>query len=196
VFDRRGNPTPPEVCIDFIFDTFERASGHWYEPRGRRPGRTEGFLDFGAFPGLWRRHIPSILELAAQGGPPLVRYDLPKADQVPLRSFGAMADALARNGGAFLEGDILVIHGVREEDGEEHYHAVLVLEADPLSGLPMVVADNAGRPRIRPLVTAMRSAPRRAVKHRLRLDTEWLLAALEREREIDVERVVDGGARP
>jgi hypothetical protein len=73
---------------------------------------------------------------------------------------------------------------------------VLVLEADPLTGLPMVVADNAGRPRIRSLVTAMRSAPRRAVKHRLRLDTEWLLRALEREREIDADRVVDGGARP
>jgi len=179
VFDRRGNPTPPEVCIDFIFDTWERASGNWFERRGRRPGRTRGFLDFGAFPGLWRRHIPSILELAAQGGPPLTRYDLPKRDAVPLRSFGAMSEALARNADAFREGDILVIHGLREEDNEEHYHAVLVLEADPLTGLPMVVADNAGRPRIRSLVAAMRSAPRRAVKHRLRLDTEWLLGVLD-----------------
>jgi len=196
VFDRRGNPVPPEVCIDFIFDTWERASGNWYEPRGRRPGRTVGFLDFGAFPGLWRRHIPSILEFAARGGPPLERYDLPRHDAVPLRTFGAMADALARNADAFSEGDILVIHGLREEDGEEHYHAVLVLDADPLTGLPMVVADNAGRPRIRSLVSAMRSAPRRAVKHRLRLDTGWLLAAIEGSNENDAGRVVDGGARP
>jgi hypothetical protein len=196
VFDRRGNPTPPEVCIDFIFDTWERASGNWFEQRGHRAGRTRGFLDFGVFPGLWRRHIPSILELAAQGGPPLVRYDLPTRDAVPLRSFGAMAEALARNADAFLEGDILVIHGLREEDQEEHYHAVLVLDADPLTGLPMVIADNAGRPRIRSLAAAMRSAPRRAVKHRLRLDTEWLLGALGGSDEIDAGRVVDGGARP
>jgi hypothetical protein len=196
VFDRRGSPTPPEVCIDFIFDTWERASGNWFARRGSRPGRTRGFLDFGAFPGLWRRHIPSILELAAHGGPPLVRYDLPKSDIVPLRSFGAMAEALARNAGAFQEGDVLVIHGIRQEDNEEHYHAVLVLEADPLTGLPMVVADNAGRPRIRPLVTAMRTAPRRSVKHRLRLDTGWLLRALEGSGEIDADPVVDGGARP
>lgn len=196
VFDRRGNPIPPEVCIDFVFDVWERASGTWFEPRGRRPRRTAGALDFAVFPGLWRRHIPSILEFAARGGPPLLRHDLPPRDVAPLRSFGAMADALARNGGAFQEGDVLVIHGLREEDGEEHYHAVLVLDADPLTGLPMVVADNAGRPRIRPLVSAMRSAPRRAVKHRLRLDPDWLLAALEGHAENDAGRVVDGGARP
>jgi hypothetical protein len=196
VFDRRGNPIPPEVCIDFAFDTWERASGNWFERRGRRPGRTAGFLDFAVFPGLWRRHIPSLLEYAEKNPLPLDRYDLPPRDAVPLKSFAAMAEALARNAAAFAEGDVLVIHGLREEDGEEHYHAVLVLDADPLSGLPMTIADNAGRPRNRSLFTAMRNAPRRAVKHRLRLDTAWLLGVLAGASEIDARRVVDGGARP
>ena len=38
VFDREGNPTPPEVCVDFIFDVWERSFGTWYRKRrGLRP---------------------------------------------------------------------------------------------------------------------------------------------------------------
>ena len=34
VFDAQGRPRPPQVCIDFLYDTFERASGTWWQPRG------------------------------------------------------------------------------------------------------------------------------------------------------------------
>src|SRR5690606_11641206 len=33
VFDARGRPRVPQVCIDFIRDTYERASGSWYQRR-------------------------------------------------------------------------------------------------------------------------------------------------------------------
>lgn len=174
VFDRKGRAAPPEVCIDFFFDVWERASGNWFRPRGSRPGRTAGPLDFSRLVGLVRRHIPSVLEWAARPGSPLLRYDIPAADQRPLRDREGLARALARHAGQIREGDALVIHGLREEDEEEHYHAVLVLATDPLTGMPMVVADNAGHPRIRSLASAMASAPRRSVKHRIRLDPGWL----------------------
>jgi hypothetical protein len=180
VFDRRGRAAPPEVCIDFFFDVWERASGNWFRPRGSRPGRTAGYLDFSHLEGLVRRHIPSVLEYAERPGSPLLRYDIPALDQRPLRDREGLARALARHAGQIREGDALIIHGLREEDEEEHYHAVLVLAADPLTGLPMVVADNAGRPRIRSLVSAMASAPRRAVEHRIRLLTEWVEEQEER----------------
>lgn len=174
VFDYRGNPTPPQVCIDFVFDTLERASGTWFRRRGQRPGRDVGFLDFEEMEGLLRRQTPSVLEFAEQPESPFERYDIPSSERVPFRRRAEFADALARYSHQIREGDVLIIHGLREEDLERHYHSVLVLRTDPLTGIPMVVADNAGRPRIRPLASAMRSAPRRSIKHRVRLDFDWL----------------------
>jgi hypothetical protein len=58
---------------------------------------------------------------------------------------------------------------------KEHFHTLLVLETYPLTGIPKVVADNAGKPHIRTLASAMRSAPRRMLKYRLRLNWEWLI---------------------
>ena len=50
------------------------------------------------------------------------------------------------------------------------------------AGIPVTVADNAGRPRIRSLASAMRSAPRRTIKHRIRADFErasvWSVVAI------------------
>lgn len=200
VFDYRGNPTPPQVCIDFVFDTVERAAGTWYRKRGRRPGREAGFLDFSEMEGLLKRQTPSVLEYASLPDTPLERYDIPSSERIPFRRRGEFATALARHADQIREGDILIIHGLREEDLERHYHSVLVLRTDPMTGMPMVVADNAGRPRIRPLASAMRTAPRRSVKHRVRINFDWLdqrwrefeqLGAAEQARRVD-----DAGAGP
>jgi hypothetical protein len=174
VYDYRGNPTPPQVCIDFVFDTVERASGTWYRKRGRRPGKEAGFLDFSQMEGLLKRQTPSVLEFASLPESPLERYDIPSSERVPFRRRSEFAAALSRHAEQIREGDILVIHGLREEDLERHYHSVLVLRTDPMTGMPMVVADNSGKPRIRPLASAMRSAPRRSVKHRVRINFDWL----------------------
>jgi hypothetical protein len=147
VFDRLGNPAPPQVCIDFIFDTWERSSGNWFRKRGKTPGRTPGYLDF-SFMKLNRRHTPSVLEISSVPGGILERYDFPGRDRVPFRRRRGFASALVRNSHALREGDLLVIHGLREEDMENHYHTVIVLSTDPLTGIPTVVAGNAGRPRI------------------------------------------------
>ena len=32
IYDRRGRPVPPQVCVDFIIDTWERSSGSWWAP--------------------------------------------------------------------------------------------------------------------------------------------------------------------
>lgn len=183
VYDRRGNPTPPQVCIDFIFDTWERSSGNWFRKRGERPGRSPGFLDFKEQDGLLKRHTPSVLAYATANPDVLERYDFPRKDHVPFRRRDDFAEAVAANAHMIREGDLLVIHGLREEDMEEHFHTMLVLRTDPISGMPMVVADNAGRPRIRNLASGMRSAPRRSIKHRIRIGWDWLLRGMkEKER--------------
>jgi len=48
VFDFKGRPRVPQVCIDFVTDTFERASGSWYRPKGEPRERVPGRLDFAA----------------------------------------------------------------------------------------------------------------------------------------------------
>ncbi|MFO8073063.1 MAG: hypothetical protein R6V85_14425 [Polyangia bacterium] len=174
VYNYRGRPTPPQVCIDFIFDTLERASGRWFEGRRKRPGLSPGFVDFSSLEGLQRRQTPSALEYAALPETPIERFDVPPDLRVPFRQGQRFAKAVARISDRIREGDVLVIHGLREEDMELHYHTVLVLRCDPLTGVPTLVAGNAGRPRIRSLAAAMRSAPRRMIKHRLRIDDDWV----------------------
>lgn len=188
VFDRRGAPVPPQVCIDFIFDTLERAAGTWYARQGQRPRRSAGFLDFDAKEGLLRRQTPAVLAFAADGATPLARHDLPAGERAPFRRRERFAAMVATYGEHLQEGDVLVIHGIREQTMKEHYHAALVLETDPLAGFPTLLADNAGFPRIRNLAAVMTSAPRRTIKHRLRLDVPWLL---ERRRAFRARDVVE-----
>jgi len=171
VYDRHGNPVPPQVCVDFIFDTWERAGGTWYRSRGSEPGRTAGEVDFSRLDGLHRRSISAVLAYAAEEpASPIERYDVPRRARVPLRRQTSFARALSEQSGQIREGDALIIHGLREQDMREHFHSVVVLSTDPLTGVPMEVGDNQGRPRIGTLELAMRAAPLRSIKHRLRVD--------------------------
>jgi hypothetical protein len=107
----------------------------------------------------------------------LIRLDIPVKKQIPFkktRKFARQLAALCKNDNFLKEGDMLVIHGLREEDMEEHYHTILVLKTDPLTGMPLVVSDNSGKPRIRSIASAMRSAPRRSIKHRIRINWTFL----------------------
>ena len=98
------------------------------------------------------------------------RYDVPADSRVALAEGPAYAHAIARTADAFREGDALVIYGLRLQDNRMHHHALLVIRTDPMTGVPMVVADNQGRPRFRTLVGAMEAAPLRSIHHRLRLE--------------------------
>jgi hypothetical protein len=83
---------------------------------------------------------------------------------------------VAREADAFREGDALIVHGLRLQDYRRHYHALLVIRTDPMTGVPMRIADNQGRPQFRTLENAMRAAPYRRIVHRLRLDLDALAA--------------------
>lgn len=183
VFDRFGNPTPPQVCVDFIFDTWERASGTWYRKKGKRPGKSVGGIDFSALPEFSRRHIPSVLTYSAREEAPFDRYDIHRRRWIPYEKHRRFMKNLLELAPQVRVGDMLVIHGLRDEDMQEHFHAVLVLETDPLTGIPTRVADNQGRPRIWSLSRAMGTAPKRAVKHRLRLRWEEMARLTQAYRE-------------
>ena len=64
VYDDQGRPKPPQVCIDFLYDTFERASGTWWQPRNLDPKRTAGRVDFGTFTNTPLRRADRFIQLA------------------------------------------------------------------------------------------------------------------------------------
>lgn len=169
VFDAKGRPAPPEVCVEFIVDTLERAGGSWYRADARE--RTAGTLDFDALGLSNRRGVLAFEKWASTSG----HYDARRYagdERVP---FGERARFFR----TLLElrdvapGDVVAIQG-EKRDGLIHQHAILVLRTDPLSGFPFDLADQMKRPRRRTWEGIMAEAPKRSLLYRLRPKDEVL----------------------
>ena len=186
VYDAEGRPVPPQVCVDFITDTWERASGTWYRPLPPASGderpkpapeRTVGGVDFDGLDLPNRRSVAELLAFAKRHPDMFEVLDLPQEERIPFARRTEMFELLARRADDFAPGDVLVIHGVKA-DGQPHYHSVMIVEQDPITGVPTLVAGNAGRPREQTLEGVMARSPKRAIKQRIRPRPEWLAAAV------------------
>ncbi len=173
VFDNAGRPLVPQVCIDFITDTFERASGTWWTEQKHDRQRVRGLLDFNQLGIDNRRSVEVIVKFAWEHPEMFDVYDLEPEERVPFIVRDRFFQHIYDNRDRYRPGDVVAIHGLRS-DGEMHYHSFFVYEADPVTGMPILLAGNAGKPRIRTWENVMRSAPRRSIKHRLRPRLEWL----------------------
>ena len=176
VFDQKGRPLPPQVCVDFLTDTLERMSGTWFRPRGDKPGRNIGKLDFDALAGKDRQEL--------RRAPGFVAFTeaLPQWFEVkdgPSRiEMGKRAEFfsyLENHVEDFAPGDAILIKGKTPWDANHvHYHSFFIYESDPVTGMPIVVVGNAGRPSLRSWETEVKRTPARAIVHRIRFQTEWL----------------------
>jgi hypothetical protein len=190
VFDSAGRPKVPEVCIDFITDTIERASGTWWTARDHERERIEGGFDFD-FAGIEnRRSVDVFIRFAEQHPEWFDVYALGQDERVRYLDRGQFFAELAANADRYIAGDIVAIHGPRS-DGENHWHSFYVYETDPVSGVPTLLASNAGRPRIRAWEGEMRAAPRRSIHTRIRPRLDWLERVILKD-----ESVVLGGPTP
>ncbi|RYZ02942.1 MAG: hypothetical protein EOO73_29940 [Myxococcales bacterium] len=180
VFDDGGRPRPPQVCIDFVLDTFERAGGTWWRQRGETRQRTAGRLSFDHTGMENRRSVERFLEFARTHGEAFDVYDAPAEERVPLRQRAAFFSALYRARAHFRPGDIVAILGPRDDE-KLHYHSFFIVGSDPLSGMPTELAANAGRPRIRSWEGEMSNAPRRSIISRVRPRQLWLESFLSPE---------------
>lgn len=179
VFDVDGRPQPPQVCVDFVLDAYERASGTWYGGRAGDRARTKGGIDFDATD-LKNRRSAAELTKFALAHPESFEVWSPADDQrVPFGRRAEFFAAVTAHADRLRPGDIVVIHGFKS-DGQVHYHSFLVDAKDPLTGVPHKLAGNAGRPRVQTWEGVMRSAPLRSIKHVLSPRTEWLTASLPR----------------
>lgn len=176
VFGQGGRPAVPQVCIDFIADSFERASGSWFAPRGARPEKTRGGVDFDELDLPSRRRVADFVAFA-EAHPEWFELWRPER-LVPLSGRRRFFDFIAEHRAQLRPGDIVVIYGMRD-DGQPHYHSFFVFEADPLSGMPIHLASNAVLPQIRSWEGEMHNAPRRSIRVRIRPRSSWLAQILE-----------------
>jgi hypothetical protein len=167
VYDGDGRPWPPEVCVDFVLDCFERASGTWFSGRGATPARVRGRLDFDDT-GIPNRHGVMAFGKFAEARPDL--FDARRftgGERIPFgereRFFGFLAD----HADEVRPGDVVAIHGMKR-DGRIHQHAILVEWADPITGFPHGLADQMKRPRRRTWEGIMAEAPLRSLYYRVR----------------------------
>lgn len=173
-----GRPTPPQVCVDFVLDTFERGSGNWFRPRGDRPGRTPGSLDFDSFGIENRRAVLAFGEFAS-GTPSLFSFSLVEdSDRIPFARREQFFDALPRHD--LQPGDIVAIRGLKRDD-RVHQHAILIESVDPLTGFPHLLADQMKKPRRRTWEAIMAEAPKRSLYYKVR-PTRAVLEQLDPER--------------
>jgi hypothetical protein len=166
VYDQGGKPYPPEVCVDFVLDSFERAQGTWFTPRGQPPARVVGGLDLDS-EGIKNRRGVLAFEAFAAGHPELFSVRRLAGDErVPFGERTRFFRYLADHADDFHPGDILAIQG-RKRDGLIHQHAILLERTDPLTGFPYGVADQMRRPRRRSWEGIMAEAPLRSLLYRI-----------------------------
>jgi hypothetical protein len=168
------------VCIDFVLDTFERASGTWWQPRDRGRQRVLGRLQFEDSELENRRSVESFIGFARAHPESFDVYEPPPEARVPLRNRAQFFTELFRARSEFKRGDIVAILGPRDDE-KLHYHSFLIVGSDPLTGMPTELAANAGRPRIRSWEGEMQNAPRRSIFARVRPRSVWLRALLNPE---------------
>lgn len=173
VFDRQGRPHVPQVCVDFVLDSWERVADSWWLPRSEGRKRRVGRLDFDVLEIENRRSVEQLIGFAKAHPDWFDLLEIPRAKQVPLRGRKRFFDRLYRDRREYRPGDVVMILGPRDDD-LLHYHSFFVVAADPVSGMPTWLAANAGRPRVRTWEGEMQNAPKRAIVARLRPRLDWL----------------------
>jgi hypothetical protein len=178
VFDAQGRPHVPQVCVDFVTDTLERASGTWWRSKGETPGRQQGRLDYNPMDILERakmRRVPGFLTYAREHAQHFEVWDIPERERVPLGDRERFLEYLIEHRDELQSGDIVVVRGpVPWDPSEMHNHSFFIYESDPITGVPIALVGNAGRPSVRYWEVEARRTPKRAIAHRVRPRTEWL----------------------
>jgi hypothetical protein len=175
VFDAAGRPLPPQMCVDFVLDSFERAAGTWFTARGPDTKRLIGSLDFNAF-GITNRRSVLAFEKFAEEHKDLFEHErfLPE-ERIQFGERSRFFAFLVEHADRFRPGDIVAIQG-RKADGLIHQHAILIEDTDPVTGFPDALADQMKRPRRRTWEGIMAEAPLRSLLFHLRPTPKVLLA--------------------
>ncbi|MCG2718854.1 MAG: hypothetical protein L6408_08495, partial [Nanoarchaeota archaeon] len=187
VFASNGNVKTPQVCIDFVRDTFERASGNWYNPKGEKPGKTKGFLDFkkdlNLKDGYDLRRIAKLMKIAEKHKDKFEVFNTPEENRVSYEAGKAFYDNLLylANGDMDLQsGDIFLIYGPVDYDNTMHYHSGIISNVDPLTGFPIQLIQISWNVMFDYLESTMINTETRWAHGRIRIRPEWILEQKEK----------------
>ncbi|MBK6517593.1 MAG: hypothetical protein IPG04_26615 [Polyangiaceae bacterium] len=179
VYSSFGTAKPPQVCIDFLTDTWERASGKWFQPAKPgdpiepQPKQLQGAIDFDSMGVENRRSVAQFAEFAMKKKDVFEVWEIPKKERIPFKQRDEFYAYLHDKQDMFRPGDMITVHGYKE-GGRPHYHSLIILEQDPVTGVPTLVAGNAVFPREQSLEGILQISPKRSLKHRIRIKDEWL----------------------
>lgn len=162
-----GRAQPPQVCVDFVLDTYERAAGSWYAPREQKPSRPKGRLDIASHGIQNRRGVLGFKKFADDSPELFAVRDFKGAERIPFAQRKEFFAFLRDNPHEFRAGDVLAIHGLKRDD-RVHQHAILLEFTDPLTGFPAGLADQMKLPRRRTWEGIMAEAPKRSLLYRAR----------------------------
>ncbi len=171
VFDGAGNAWPPEVCVDFVLDTFERTSGSWFRPRGPSLGRDRGRLRFDEAGTANLRGVIAFGQFAEAQPSLFTMRRFAGKERIEFRERSRYFQFLTDHADEIRPGDVIAIHGMKR-DNRIHQHAILVEYADPITGFPGGLADQMKRPRRRTWEGIMAEAPLRSLLFRARPTAE------------------------
>jgi hypothetical protein len=179
VFNAAGRPLVPEVCVDYIFDSFERAGGSWWRSRGEPRERLHGKLDFATLSDETLRRATSFIDFAAKHPESFDVVTLPEAERVPFKFAKRLADYLTEEADHYQPGDVVLIRGYAPWDKPwqpkvQHTHSFFVYESDPVSGMPITLAGNPGRPLLQTWQFEAFRTPDRSIWTRVRPHLGWL----------------------
>ena len=113
VYTEDGHPRPPQVCIDFLTDVWERASGTWYQGAtkpadgGRleaHPKKTEGVIDFDKLEVGNRRSVASFTDFTVEHPEYFDVWEIPLDKRIAFRERDAFFAYLAEQADMFIEG--------------------------------------------------------------------------------------------
>ncbi|NUO54503.1 MAG: hypothetical protein HOV80_37135 [Polyangiaceae bacterium] len=167
VFLPDGRPHPPMVCVDFVLESWERASGSWFAPRGEKPRRIAGRLDVSSWEAENRRGVLGFGKFAEEH-PDLFEFrKFEGQERIPFAKRDEFFAFLMAHTGELRAGDVLAIHGLKRDE-RVHQHAILLEEIDPLTGFPAGLADQMKNPRRRTWEGIMAEAPKRSLLFRAR----------------------------
>jgi hypothetical protein len=181
VFDSLGRPRVPQVCIDFMIDTFERAGGGWWLPRAAKVRqKSAGNLNLGDFSRSRLRQTTYLRELALERTDMFEVLDVPETERIELGYKDRFFEWLSTRVSDFQAGDMILIRGLTPWDEvEEHTHSFFIYETDPISGVPIAIAGNAGPANLWSWETEARRTPKRTVRTRIRPKLQWLETFLD-----------------
>ncbi len=176
VYSESGEPLAPQVCVDFVTETLERASGMHFTARHEKPRKVLGALNFDDLLAEARRQELGLRAYARTNPHRLTLHDYPQSEWVRYENIEPFFAFLEKEKENIQPGDVVIIRGRAAWDRYEelHTHTFLIYESDPLTGMPTLLAGNSGKPRISTWDGEMLRAPKRSIRHRIRPNMEWL----------------------